>query len=111
MPAGLRSQTPISQTASKPNLAIASHSSEGTLPKSTEVPVLRLSSESQTQVLISYSVGYRGQVDMHYLFGRQWIRIERDGRHQGVHLVNRNLRRGVASAALLTAVTIRAYAT
>src|SRR5271157_5482422 len=63
MPAGLRSQTPMNQTAVKPNLAMASHSAEGTELKSTEVPVFRLSSESQTQVLISYNVGYRGQVD------------------------------------------------
>src|SRR5271165_3283724 len=59
IPAGLRSQTPMNQTASKPNLAMASHSAEGTELKSTEAPVFRLSSESQTQVLISYSVGYR----------------------------------------------------
>src|ERR1700683_452847 len=64
MPAGLRSQTPMNQTASKPNLAMASHSAAGTQLKSTGVPVFRLSSESQTQVLISYSVGYRGQTDM-----------------------------------------------
>src|SRR5271167_4391943 len=64
MPAGLRSQTPMNQTAAKPNLAMASHSAEGTELKSTEVPVFRLSSESQTQVLISYNVGYRGQMDM-----------------------------------------------
>src|SRR5271157_4781377 len=62
MPAGLRSQTPISQTASKPKAAMASHSAEGTELKSTDVPVFRLSSESQTQVLISNNVGYRGQV-------------------------------------------------
>src|SRR5271157_4661777 len=42
---------------------MASHSAEDTELKSTEVPVVRLSSESQTQVLISYNVGYRGQVD------------------------------------------------
>src|SRR5580658_9502128 len=64
MPAGLRSQTPMNQTASKPNLATASHSTEGTELKSTCVPVFRLSSDNQTQVLISYKVGYRGQIDM-----------------------------------------------
>src|ERR1700733_11014384 len=111
MPAGLRSQTPISQTAAKPNLATASHSTEGTLPKSTEVPVLRLSSESQTHVLISYSVGNRGQLDMHYLFGRQWIWTGRDWGHQGIQLVNPNLHRGVSRSALLTVATIRAYVT
>src|SRR5271157_1491061 len=63
MPAGLRSQTPISQTASKPYAAMASHSAEETELKSTELPCFWLSSESQTQVLISYNVGYRGQVD------------------------------------------------
>jgi hypothetical protein len=62
MPAGLRSQTPMSQTASKPYLAMASHSAAGTELKSTDL--FWLSSESQTQVLISYSVGYRGQMDM-----------------------------------------------
>src|SRR5580704_10386111 len=64
IPAGLRSQTPMNQTASKPNLAMASHSAESTEPKSTEVPVFWPSSESQTQVLISYNVGYRGHIDM-----------------------------------------------
>jgi hypothetical protein len=54
----------MNQTASKPNLAMASHSAAGTELKSTDVPVFKLSSESQTQVLISYSVGYRGQTDM-----------------------------------------------
>src|SRR5271165_945796 len=62
--AGLRSQTPISQTASKPNLAMSSHSAEGTEPKSTAFPYFCFRSQSQTQVLTSYSVGYRGQNDM-----------------------------------------------
>src|ERR1700739_2329165 len=64
MPAGLRSQTPMNQTASKPNLAMASHSGEGTELKSTGLPAFMLSSESQTQVLISYKVGYCGQMAM-----------------------------------------------
>src|SRR5271157_4504675 len=63
MPAGLRSQTPINHTASKPCLAMASHSAEGTERKSMVDPYFRLRSESQTQVLISYNVGYRGQAD------------------------------------------------
>ena len=54
----------MNQTASKPNFAMASHSAEGTELKSTYVPIFRLSSESQTQVLISYKVGYCGQIDM-----------------------------------------------
>jgi hypothetical protein len=49
------SQTP-KQDGIETDLAMASHSSKGILPKSTNVPVLRLSSESQTQVLISYGV-------------------------------------------------------
>ena len=53
IPAGLRSQTPISQTASKPSAAIASHSPPGTVARSTGAPSRRLSSSSQTQVLIS----------------------------------------------------------
>ena len=53
MPAGLRSQTPISHTASNPCAASASHSAAGTEPKVTELPAFVLSSESQTQVLIS----------------------------------------------------------
>ena len=53
IPAGLRSQTPISQTASKPSAAIASHSFAGTLARSIAVPSRRLSSSSQTHVLIS----------------------------------------------------------
>jgi hypothetical protein len=53
MPAGLRFQTPISQTASKPSDAIDSHSTSGTLARSTVAPARRLSSSSQTQVLIS----------------------------------------------------------
>jgi hypothetical protein len=57
-------QTPMNQTASKPNLAMASHSAEGTELKSTELAVFWLSSESQPQELISYKVGYWGQMDM-----------------------------------------------
>ena len=53
IPAGLRSQTPISQTASKPSAATASHSRPGTLARSIAAPSRRLSSSSQTQVLIS----------------------------------------------------------
>jgi hypothetical protein len=53
IPAGLRSQTPISQTMSKPSAAIASHSLAGTLARSIAVPSRRLSSSSQTHVLIS----------------------------------------------------------
>src|SRR5438876_6966881 len=60
-PAGLRSQTPINQTASKPNAAMASHSVEGSEDKSRFFPYFCLSSESQTQVSISYNVGYLGQ--------------------------------------------------
>src|SRR5882672_6058802 len=75
MPAGLRSQTPISHTASKPNSAMASHTEGGTEPRSTGVPTFSLSSESQTQVLISYTLGYLGHVGMigthpHRLTGR-----------------------------------------
>ena len=39
IPAGLRSQTPISQTASKPSAAIASHSRAGHLARPTVAPV------------------------------------------------------------------------
>ena len=42
IPAGLRSQTPISQTASKPSAAIASHSPPGTSARSTRLPSRRL---------------------------------------------------------------------
>src|SRR5215510_5755118 len=59
MPAGLRSQTPINQTASKPWEAIVSHSADGTDERSTSRPYFRLNSESHTQVLISYRHGYR----------------------------------------------------
>jgi hypothetical protein len=38
IPAGLRSQTPISPTASKPRAAIVSHSLSGTLARSNLVP-------------------------------------------------------------------------
>src|SRR5439155_25930798 len=61
--AGLRSQTPIYPTASKPNAAIASHSVEGREDKSRFFPYFCLSSESQTHVSISCNVGYRGQTD------------------------------------------------
>jgi hypothetical protein len=54
----------MSQTASNPNLATASHSVECTEPKSMCLPAFRLSSESHTQVLISYKVGYCGQMVM-----------------------------------------------
>ena len=53
MPAGLRSQTPMNQTASKPREAMASHSSAGTVPSSTRLPSFRPSSASHTQALIS----------------------------------------------------------
>jgi len=49
----LRSQTPISQTASKPNFAIASHSVAGTEPKWMGRPILEPIEESHTHVLIS----------------------------------------------------------
>jgi len=48
----------MNQTASKPWEAIASHSADGTVEKSTSVPYFRLSSESHSQVLISYKNGY-----------------------------------------------------
>src|ERR1700761_4655035 len=64
IPAGLRSQTPINQTASKPSLAIASHSPSGTERRSIDAPLFTLSSPSQTQVLISYRTGYRGHAGM-----------------------------------------------
>ncbi len=44
---GLRSQTPMNQTASKPNAVIASHSVSGTEPRSTGSPFFRLSSAGQ----------------------------------------------------------------
>ena len=53
IPAGLRSQTPMNQTASKPQEAIRSHSSGGTVARSTGRRYFRPSSPSQTQVLIS----------------------------------------------------------
>ena len=53
VPAGLRRQTPISQTASNPKEAMDSHSSGGTLDNVMGLLYLRLSSASQTQVLIS----------------------------------------------------------
>src|SRR3982750_5001963 len=64
IPAGLRSQTPISHTASKPNAAIASHSWGGTEPSSMKFPYFLLRSASQTQVLISYTLGNRGHLDI-----------------------------------------------
>jgi len=42
---------------------MASHSAEGTEDRSIFFPYFRLSSESQTQVLISYKAGYLGQTD------------------------------------------------
>ena len=53
IPAGLRSQTPMSQTASKPSAAIASHSAAGTPASPIFLPSRARSSSSQTQVLIS----------------------------------------------------------
>jgi len=53
IPAGLRSQTPISQTASNPSAAIASHSAAGTPASPIFFPTRARSSSSQTQVLIS----------------------------------------------------------
>ena len=53
IPAGLRSQTPISQTASKPRAARASHSAAGTSPSPTGPPARALSSPSHTHVLSS----------------------------------------------------------
>jgi len=55
IPAGLRSQTPMSQTASKPSAATRSHSLAGTPASpacSSSAPCAR-SSSSQTHVLIS----------------------------------------------------------
>src|ERR1700757_4044180 len=63
MPAGLRSQTPTSHTASKPYAEIVSHSADGTEARSTFLPYFWLSSESHTQVLISYKLGNRGHTD------------------------------------------------
>ena len=53
IPAGLRSQTPMNQTASKPWAAMASHSCSGTVARFTGLWYFRLRSPSQTQVLIS----------------------------------------------------------
>ena len=53
IPAGLRSHTPISHTASKPSAAMASHSGPGTELKSRAVLYTRLRSDNQTHVLIS----------------------------------------------------------
>ena len=53
IPAGLRSQTPISQTTSKPSAATASHSFPGTPARSIGLPSRALNSSSQTHVLIS----------------------------------------------------------
>src|SRR3954451_24678171 len=63
-PAGPRSQTPISHTASKPSAAMASHSCGGTEPSSINVPYFLLRSASPTHVLISYTLGNRGQLDI-----------------------------------------------
>src|SRR5947208_3040545 len=54
----------MSQTASKPKLAMASHSVAGTELKSMRAPVFSPSSVSQTQVLISYRLGFLGQIDI-----------------------------------------------
>src|ERR1700734_4374758 len=64
IPAGLRSQMPINQTAWNPYSAMRSHSAPGTRLKSTELPTVWLSSASQTQVLTSYKVGYRTQLEV-----------------------------------------------
>jgi len=53
IPAGLRSQTPMSHKASKPCEAMASHSVSGTVARFTDLLAFRLSSPSHTQVLIS----------------------------------------------------------
>ena len=52
-PAGLRSQTPISQTASAPAGVMASQPESVTLPRVTGAPAARVSSASQTAVLTS----------------------------------------------------------
>jgi hypothetical protein len=49
----LRSQTPMSHTASKPRFAMPSHSVAGTEARSIAVFHFRFRSESHTQVLIS----------------------------------------------------------
>src|SRR5947209_6189525 len=59
-PAGLRRHTPISQTASKPAVAIASHSWSGTLARSTWRPSPLDSACNQGHVLISYTKGCGG---------------------------------------------------
>src|SRR5882672_24602 len=53
----------MNHTASRPKAAIASHSPDGTLDKSMFFPYFSASSETHTQVLISYKEGYRGQAD------------------------------------------------
>src|SRR5438876_7649155 len=60
IPTGLRSHTPISHTASTPNAAIASHSSDGTVPRVIVLLYWLLKSLSHTQVLISYMMGRAG---------------------------------------------------
>src|SRR6266702_6473576 len=60
IPAGLRSHTPISHTASTPNEAIESHSSDGTVPSVIVLLYWLLKSLSHTQVLISYMMGRAG---------------------------------------------------
>ncbi len=52
-PAGLRSHTPINHTASKPESAMASQCSAGTVDKFTDAPAFALSPVSQGHVLIS----------------------------------------------------------
>src|SRR5436190_18813519 len=60
IPAGLRSHTPMSHTASTPDAAIASHSSDGTMPSVIVRLYCLLKSLSHTQVLISYMMGRAG---------------------------------------------------
>src|SRR5262245_13574951 len=64
MPAGLRSHTPMSHTASKPNPPIASHSAVGTESRASASPYFRLKPANHAQVLISNMLGYRGHLDM-----------------------------------------------
>jgi hypothetical protein len=52
-PAGLRSQTPISQTASTPDGVTASQAASVTVPRVTGAPADCASSVSQTAVLTS----------------------------------------------------------
>ena len=52
-PAGLRVQTPISQTTDTPSGTTRSHSAAGTDPSVTPAPSRRATSPSQTAVLTS----------------------------------------------------------